>query len=33
MEKDDDEQPKNNIRLDMPTNQWINVYNAWQPMK
>ncbi|XP_068345787.1 casein kinase 1-like protein HD16 isoform X2 [Pyrus communis] len=33
MEEEDDEQPKKRIRMGMPANQWISVYNAHRPMK
>ncbi|KAL5697569.1 Casein kinase 1-like protein hd16 [Ranunculus cassubicifolius] len=33
MEEDEDEQPKKKIRMGMPANQWISVYNARRPMK
>ncbi|OVA08560.1 Protein kinase domain [Macleaya cordata] len=33
MEEEDDEQPKKKIRMGMPANQWMSVYNARRPMK
>ncbi|XP_026442196.1 casein kinase 1-like protein HD16 isoform X2 [Papaver somniferum] len=33
MEEEDDEQPKKKVRLGMPANQWMSVYNARRPMK
>ncbi|KAM1060341.1 hypothetical protein TB1_024265 [Malus domestica] len=33
MEEEDDEQPKKRIRMGLPANQWISVYNAHRPMK
>jgi len=31
--EDDDEQPKKKVRVGLPANQWISVYNARRPMK
>ncbi|GAU24738.1 hypothetical protein TSUD_355680 [Trifolium subterraneum] len=31
--EDDDEQPKKKVRMGVPANQWISVYNARRPMK
>ncbi|XP_057454401.1 casein kinase 1-like protein HD16 [Lotus japonicus] len=31
--EDDDEQPQKKIRMGLPANQWISVYNARRPMK
>ncbi|KAL8522118.1 hypothetical protein ACS0TY_012315 [Phlomoides rotata] len=33
MDGDDDEQPKKKVRMGMPAQQWISVYNARRPMK
>ncbi|XP_047340939.1 casein kinase 1-like protein HD16 [Impatiens glandulifera] len=33
IEEDDDEQPKKKVRMGMPANQWISVYNGRRPMK
>ncbi|XP_074575007.1 casein kinase 1-like protein HD16 [Curcuma longa] len=33
MEEEVDEQPKKKIRMGLPANQWISVYNARRPMK
>ncbi|KAF9613765.1 hypothetical protein IFM89_011489 [Coptis chinensis] len=33
MEEEEDDQPKKKVRLGMPANQWISVYNARKPMK
>jgi hypothetical protein len=31
--EDDDEQPQKKVRVGIPANQWISVYNARRPMK
>lgn len=31
--EEEDEQPKKKVRMGMPANQWISVYNARRPMK